>query len=228
MVELYFLKNKIVIDVDQLMADLKLIPMIDEPSYAMEGLIEQYNIGVAGVINSHAPTKIRSFVIRPENQWFSSDIAAMRRLCRKFECIWRRRGLTVDIEILLHDRRSLAGLISTAKSSFLRNNIAECGSDRRSLFSLLDRCLTGRKKLTLPRHSSPGDLATEFGHFFKRKIADIRADLEMLSLPTLPACEFAFPTTLSVFEPVSAAEKMSLCWIALPNLPFSTQSPLAY
>jgi hypothetical protein len=63
------------IDVDQLTADLKLIPMIAEPSSTMEGLIEQYNIGVAGVINSHAPTKIMSFVIRPENQWFSSDIA---------------------------------------------------------------------------------------------------------------------------------------------------------
>ena len=198
------------IDVDKLMADLKLIPMIAEPSSTMEGLIEQYNIGVAGVISSHAPTKIRSFVIRPENQWFSMDIAAMRRLCRKFERIWRRRGLTVDREILLHHRRSLAGLISTAKSSFLRNKIAECGSDRRSLFSLLDRCLTGRKELTLPRHSSPGDLATEFGHFFNRKIADIRADLEKLSLPTSPACEFASSTTLSVFDPVNAAEIIEL------------------
>jgi hypothetical protein len=118
--------------------------------------------------------------------------------------------MTVDKEILLHHRRSLAGLISTAKSSFLRNKIAECGSARRSLFSLFDRCLTGRKELSLPRHSSPGDLATKFGHFFTRKIADIRADLEMLSLPTLPACEFASPTTLSVFEPVSAAEIIEL------------------
>jgi hypothetical protein len=98
------------------MADLKLIPMIAEPSSTMEGLIEQYNIGVAGVISSHAPTKIRSFVIRPENQWFSTDIASMRRLCRKFERIWRRRGLTVDREILLHHMCSLASLISTAKS----------------------------------------------------------------------------------------------------------------
>jgi hypothetical protein len=172
------------IDVDQLMADLKLIPMIAEPSSTMEGLIEQYIIGVAGVINSHAPTKIKSFVIRPENQCFSSDIAAMRRLCRKFERIWRRRGLTVDKEILLHHRRSLAGLISTAKSLFLRNKIAECGSDRRSLFSLLDRCLTGRKELTLPRHSSPGDLATEFGHFLNRKIADIRSCDALLAYVT--------------------------------------------
>ena len=198
------------IDVDQLMADLKLIPMIAEPSSTMEGLIEQYNIGVAGVINSHAPTKTRSFAIRPENQWFSSDIAAMRRLCRKFECIWRRRGMAVDKEILLHHRRSLAGLISTAKSSFLRNKIAECGSDRRSLFSLLDRCLNGRKELTLPCHLSPGDLPTEFGHFFNRKIADIRADLDKLSSPTPPACEFTSPTTLSVFEPVNAAEIIEL------------------
>ncbi|EFX64579.1 hypothetical protein DAPPUDRAFT_118061 [Daphnia pulex] len=163
--------------------------------------------------------KTKMCIVRPSSPWFSGEISAARRRCRKLERVWRRRRLTIDKDILLHHIRQLRKLMNDTKASFFKSKIDEMGNDRRGLFQLLDRCLSRDKVSKLPVHADPATLADRFGRYFDEKIVNIRANLDAKNAPSADSSSSAPNSFLSVFELVLPAE---ICEI-VDKCPANTQ-----
>ncbi len=199
---------------DRFESDITKISFFVSPSDFLDDHLNQYNTGTRDVLDQHAPFKHRTFTVRPVNPWFSCEISQARRQMRKFERVWRRRRLEIDKEILLHHRNQLARLVIDSKLAYFRTKITECGSDRKVLYRLLDRCLITKKVTRLPRHSSPLVLANEFSCFFQDKIKNIRSvmDTSANSVPVPPdsACSHYLSSFLP-FTPSEATELVKKC-----------------
>ena len=197
------------VDADELASDISRSPLVCNPASTIDGLLLQYETAVTAALDRLAPMKTKIRIERPSSPWFSGDIAAARRRCRKLERVWRRRRLTIDKDILLYHIRQLRKLMNDTKASYFKSKIDEMGNDRRGLFQLLDRCLSRNKVSKLPAHADPATLADRFGRYFDEKIVNIRANLDAMNAPSVDssASPTAYPKTfLSVFEPVSPAE----------------------
>jgi hypothetical protein len=54
------------------------LPLITNRAAEVDGLIDQYNVGLAGLIDKHAPLRQREITVRPENFWSTGEIEATR------------------------------------------------------------------------------------------------------------------------------------------------------
>lgn len=195
-----------VVDADELASDISRSPLVCNPASTIDGLLLQYNAAVTAGLDRLAPMKTKMCIVRPSSPWFSGEISAARRRCRKLERVWRRRRLTIDKDILLHHIRQLRKLMNDTKASFFKSKIDEMGNDRRGLFQLLDRCLSRDKVSKLPVHADPATLADRFGRYFDEKIVNIRANLDAKNAPSADSSSSAPNSFLSVFELVLPAE----------------------
>jgi hypothetical protein len=75
------------------------LDLFTDPATTIDGLIDQYNVGIRQVIDKHAPLKEKMTVLRPANPWMTEDVRALRRELRKYERIWRSRKLCIDFQI---------------------------------------------------------------------------------------------------------------------------------
>ncbi|EFX68894.1 hypothetical protein DAPPUDRAFT_114159 [Daphnia pulex] len=78
-------------------------------------VISVYNAAVTAGLDRLAPMKSKMCIVRPSSPWFSGEISAERRRCRKLERVWRRRRLTIDKDILLHHIRQLRKLMNDTR-----------------------------------------------------------------------------------------------------------------
>jgi len=131
---------------------------------------------------------------------------------RKFERVWRRRILEIDKEISLHHKNQLARLVIDSKLTYFRTKITECGSDKKALYRLLDRCLIMKKVTRQPRHTSPLVLANEFSRFFQEKIKNIRSamDTSAHSVP-VPHIVISVHESFGPFTPSEVIELVKKC-----------------
>ena len=56
--------------------DLIDLPLITNPAAEVDGLIDQYNVGLASLLDKHAPLRQREITVRPENFWSTGEIEA--------------------------------------------------------------------------------------------------------------------------------------------------------
>lgn len=95
--------------------DLLSLSLITNPADDVDCLLAQYNSGIVGVMEKHAPLLRKMVTIRPDNPWNSEDSRRARRYSRKIERRWKARGLEIDGECLSAARDRLRQLISDAK-----------------------------------------------------------------------------------------------------------------
>ena len=86
------------IDLDLFTRDLLDLPLFTDPGVDVSSLLEQYNSGVAKVLERHAPLQKRKVTIRPDNPWNTDEVRSARRLCRKLERRFRITKLAIDNE----------------------------------------------------------------------------------------------------------------------------------
>ena len=197
------------IDLDLFTRDLLDLPLFTDPGVDVSSLLEQYNSGVAKVLERHAPLQKRKVTIRPDNPWNTDEVRSARRLCRKLERRFRITKLAIDKEILLKSRDDLRLLIECTKVTYLNNKISESMAKKKSLFNIVDSFLLKTRGLQLPRHKSLPDLLEVFGRHFVSKIADIRATLDASEHHWIPDPPSIVPT-LQSFCPVTVEDIVSL------------------
>ena len=170
------------IDSDLFVADLIGLDLFTDPATTIDGLIDQYNVGVSQVIDKHAPLKEKLMVLRPANPWMSDDVRVLRRELRKRERIWRMRRLYVDFQTYRETQMKYSRRLKAAKKLFYSNKILECGSDARALYRLVNNLMGKSDVPTLPKQKLPDrSVAEEFSVYFSTKIADIRSSLDSLA-----------------------------------------------
>ena len=184
------------IDVELFATDLKSLPLFTNPAESLDDLVEQYNSGLAALLDKHAPITTKTFTVRPDNSWHTPEIDVARRKARSVEKKWRRRRkafeseteldtrnwlsrlIDMDSKLLRINRDHLTRLIHDAKVTHLRGEISTCGSDQKALFRVVDKHLFPKQDRKLPQHDSPQQLADEFSNYFQEKITNLRASLE--------------------------------------------------
>ena len=62
----------------------------------MNDLCDQYDSELSKVVDVYAPLKTRFVISRPSAPWYSEEIAAEKRKCRKLERCWCKSGTEAD------------------------------------------------------------------------------------------------------------------------------------
>ena len=177
------------IDPTQFRSDLLSLPFCLNPADNLDSLVQQYNSGLAEVLDKHAPLVQRKVTIRPDNPWDCEEIRSARRCARKLERRYRQSGLAIDGELMERARSDLGRLIDSKKASFLQDQITDAAG-KKSLFKIVDSFLIKKPSLRLPSHDSLPALLDQFGQHFEKKVSDIRSCLDAaISSPPEPPPE---------------------------------------
>ena len=137
--------------------------------------MDKYNSVLSELLNKHAPLKSINIKVRPDAPWYTGEIKAAKRECRRAERKMRNSGLQVHKDIYIAASNDVAFKIDQAKKIYYTSKVNT--KDQRKVFNVANELLNKSKNVLLPMFDSAKDLATRFNDFFITKIADIRRDL---------------------------------------------------
>jgi hypothetical protein len=184
-------------------------------STSLNSLISLINTRVLGVLDIHAPVKIRRSRRQHYLPWWTSNINCERKLLRKCESTWRQTKSPADRKSFVDAKASFHRLLNTASREYLRDRICGAGLDAKKLWRVLNSA-TGRVKDTvLPDMFPPSVLVDKFNDYFLQKVRDIRHEIITCVTPQQSNHLFAAPPAtpicvLSDFPAVSELEVSKL------------------
>ena len=164
------------IDHDAFAMDLQHSSLPNSPADSLVGLVSQYNLVLAELLDKHAPQKTRIITIRPQAPWHNGNIITAKKVSRRAERRWRRTRLVSDRCQFQAKRQVLHNLITKSKSDYYCEKIA-CCQDQKGLFRVIEELLP-RAKPKLPSHENKTELAQNFNSFFSEKIRTVREALD--------------------------------------------------
>ena len=218
------------IDLVKFRSDIVASGLPDFQHQDLDVVIDTYNSTMLDILDRHAPIKKRIVSIHPDAPWMNDDIKQKKREKRKAERMWRNTGLTVHMEIYIHERKCLNSLISKSKKEFYQQHINESPCGQKALFKCVDNLL-GRKKVTsLPTHDSAEELCERMADFFTNKIHAIHEELAKIQ-EDLPAqdpdppfddrlpyfCDFSPVTEDEIHKIIRQAAPKSCCLDPIPT-----------
>ena len=218
------------IDLDSFRRDIANSSLCQSPASNLSDLCLQYDTVLLGILNKHAPLRNKSFSVRPKAPWYTDEIRCNKTKRRNLERRWRRSKLTVDRELYVAQSNVVKKLIFQAKMNYYSKLITDAGSNSNDLFRSINRLLHRTPEKKLPTSTSPTDLASNFVHFFKNKIVNIRNgfistshlpnDFSYLDSPKLD-CQLDSFLSISIDDLSTIARKMSSKSCSLDPLPAS-------
>ena len=130
---------------------------------------------------------------------------------------WLKSGLTVHKQIFSAAKRVVSKLVLSAKTSFLQAQIVACSSSKK-LFDLCSK-LTGRIKVSpLPTVHPSSQLPEIFSDYFIRKVADIRSDLDQMSISApVPTNDVPLHSFQFSFHPISDTDLKNIILKSKPT-----------
>ena len=64
------------------------------------------------------------------NDWMTNDILVLIGLCRKYESLWRKTGVTVHFDMYSGSCMDRKTTLSKSKSEILQKKISDCNGDQ--------------------------------------------------------------------------------------------------
>ena len=197
----------------KLAEDLSQVNQI-ESSLPVTDQYDRFESLISGVIEDHAPLMKRSVTVRPNREWYNSNIRRAKVLRRHLERKWKKSGLPSDL-VLLKKQCNVNHLMSDAKYEFFSKKILDCKDDKKKLFNTCKYLLNYKGDPALPPKPSTS-LPKDFNEFFIDKIVKIRGTINDQVKTTLmteisEACP-ANATQLTNFKPATIEEvKKIIC-----------------
>ena len=158
-------------------SDSPLVGTVDEAGHDLESLVVLYNTTLIGLLDKHAPLKMRTITIRPSAPWYTEDIREEKQKRRALERRCRRIALTVDRQRFVDQCQVVNESILEAKTAYYSRIIDENQYDPKRLFSIFDKLLHGKSEPKLPDSMDDESLANAFADYFIEKITTIREEL---------------------------------------------------
>ncbi len=84
----------------------------------VDTLVQNYELVMRKLLDKHAPVKSRKITIRPNTQWYNSNIHDAKCERRRLERKWRRSKLDIDCNIYKQHQHLVKKLIENAKNQF--------------------------------------------------------------------------------------------------------------
>ena len=149
--------------------DLNNSTLVTCPASDIDSLLEQYNTGIAAVVNKHAPIIQRTIHVRARQPWRTDDLQQMRQETRRAERRWRRTRLVVHREIYTDARDAFKRRIASAKSAHYCAMIESSACDIKSMYRITNDLMGRVHKAVLPKCGGDDILAERFIAFFADK-----------------------------------------------------------
>ena len=169
------------IDLQELRDDISdspLVSTVDEAVHDLEFPLALYNTTLIGLLDKHAPLKMRTIMIRPSAPWYTEDIREEKQKRRALERRWQMTGLTVDRERFVDQCQVVNEFILKAKTAYYSRIIDENQYDPKCLFYIFDKLLHCKSEPKLPDSMDDESLANAFADYFIEKITTIREELQ--------------------------------------------------
>ena len=137
------------------------------PAKDLLAFIDHYNTTLQDILNKHAPEKTKVITERASAPWYSDEIDAGKKLCRKLERRWRKTKSLDDYNAYLLQCRRVQLLISSSKFDYYTSIIDENRANQKALYKIMDHLLN-RKATSQLRSLPPDDLPGKFAPFCHR------------------------------------------------------------
>ena len=180
-----------------------------ESSLPVTDQYDKFESLISGVIEDHAPLIKRSVTVRPNREWYNSNIRKAKVLRRRLERKWKKSGLPSDLVLLQKQCKYVNHLMSDAKCEFFSKKILDSKDDKKKLFNTCKYLLNYKGDPALPSKPSTS-LPMDFNEFFIDKIVKIHGTIDDQVRTTLmteisEACP-ANATQLTNFKPATIEE----------------------
>lgn len=163
------------VDHDNVHMDIEQSPLLLDPeTVSVDSMVRQYQTSLGDILDTHAPVKTKTFVVRTMVPWYTEDIEDAKRCLRRLERLWRRTRLTVHRQMYQTQRLNLKLLIQGEKARYFGNKISQCAGNQRVLFKTVTELLHRKGSQSRPNGSAQ-EVAERFSKFFETKIENIRA-----------------------------------------------------
>ena len=132
--------------------------------------VTSFNKALVAVLDLHAPIVNKTIVVRPDTEWYNTDLLELKRARRQAERRMLKTDLTVD-KVIFEDRCDICNAANTkAQEVYYNTKIKENKNDKRAQFSITNKLLGKETGVKLPSHSSKEELAERFSDYFDQKI----------------------------------------------------------
>ena len=183
--------------------------LMEKLGYRMQGnfgeRVDIYNNTVREMVESYAPLQKKNIKVVPNSPWFDSEYKDLRKLRRRAEKKYKRTKDPIDKENFLKLRKTTTVMAFNKKREHCTRKIEECQSTK-ALFGCVKELVDSKKQPVLPTHDSKFELATNFNHYFKNKICDIRKAFPLQQNEKSPHVSQYTGTLLETFEVVTEEE----------------------
>ena len=112
----------------------------DLPVGEIDNLVKQYNLTLKSITDHHAPLKTKVLRARPSAPWYSAEIDAAKRRCRKAEKAWRKNKSEASFKLFKTLRNYVTHLINKARTEYYTDLISTV-TIRVSFFGRQKHCL---------------------------------------------------------------------------------------
>ena len=172
------------IDANAFKHDIVTSDILHVSDVSVDKLAEAYSVGLRSLIDTHAPIKSKTIVMRPSCPWYTDELHEAKHLRRKLERKWRATKLSVDHQIYRNQCSIVNQLLSCARVDYYSDKINSCGNDTKGFFKITKHLLSGSEVSAMPSDLSPNQVAQEFSDFFVNKIENIRNGINSHSQQT--------------------------------------------
>ncbi|KAJ8020005.1 hypothetical protein HOLleu_41824 [Holothuria leucospilota] len=200
------------INVPSFIADIKNCEDLKNLNRTVDELVAAYNSNLSKLLELYASKYTKTITLRPHAPWYTVELRDAKHKRRKAERIWRRTGLTVDLQIFQDTCRNVNKLLIQEKRLFYSNKITECGGDQKKLFKHTKHLMGMSADTILPTHRSVEHLANRFGDFFADKVEGIVVEMgesEVVADAMSSDCLFT-GDVLASFDPTTEDEVQTL------------------
>ena len=157
-------------NVEAFKSDLKAPDLCATSWSNLDDMVKCYNETLTDLLGSHAPLKIKVIEVRPRVPWFSEELKRVKSKRRKEERKMLKTGKKCDRDAYRCACNQYSALLKKAKGLYYTDLIDQCSGDSKKLFRVLNSLCKGNQTKLLPPHTSPHQLANDFGDFFYKKI----------------------------------------------------------
>ena len=175
----------------------------------LDRLVNTYNTTLTSMIDKHAPLTTKTVKARSQVPWYNHDIAAAKRKRRKAERIWRKTKAGDDLLLFKRLKNHVTYISNKARREFYAQFINENGNDQNRLFRATNALLHPKDAVCFPDYSDDTSLANDIGHFFYKKVINIRKELDAVVIDQCDSSrlindpKFGFNQSLEKFEVLS-------------------------
>ncbi len=188
--------------------------------------VEMYNTTLSSILDKHCPPLHRTITIRPNTEWYTADMMAAKRECRKLERQYKRTGLTIHHDLYRMKRNEVHRMREHAKIQHYNQKI-EATQNQKDLFRLINSLSGSPATQSLPQSDNSLALANRFAQYFDVKIENIRKEVEtQMSQSTeqqpsvtvnQPLNNFTLLTEGDVIKHLSKMKSKSCCLDPIPT-----------